>query len=260
MGMQFRAYAAAAALMVMGWPAGAQDLTVVIAPVRTSFDVENQPVAITASGAIARVAHSGGQEVFRFRLTADLADLQANATFVLRSQLDRSEGCGDRIAIQNATLAPADPASLLTVRLHYERWACAKAFGRQIVKRLAGGDAVVNVKIRPSVEGNSTVKLEPEVGAIEADGSLGELLQSGSLGEMLRQRIRTSLESALEKGAANLNATLPPVARTFAAMRSVKFTDAGAGRLAVALVGEIRIPRGQVELMMGQIKQRAASR
>jgi hypothetical protein len=258
MGPPFGLYAAALLLAVS--PAGAQDLTLAIPPVRSSFSIDNQTVAITASGSISRVSHGGGQEVFRLRLTADLTDLQANMTALLRSQLDRSDRCGDRIAIQDATLVPADPASLLTVRLHYERWACAKALGKQIVKRLAGGDAVVKVRITPSVEGNSTVKLEPEVGEIEAEGSLGEMLRSGSLGETLRQKVRTSLESALEKGAANWTATLPPAAESYAAIRGAEFTDAGGGRLAVVLVGEIRIPTGQVELLLGQIKQRAASR
>jgi hypothetical protein len=244
------------ALLLAVSPAGAQDLTLAIPPVRSSFQIDNQPVAITASGSISRVSHGGGEEVFRLRLTADLTDLQATSmTALLRAQLDRSDRCGDRIAIQDATLVPADPASLLTVRLHYERWACVKALGKQMTKRLAGGDAQVKVKITPSVEGNSTVKLEPEVGEIEADGSLGEMLRSGSLGETLRQKIRTSLESALEKGAANLTAALPPAAQSYAAIRSAEFTDAGAGRLAVLLVGEIRIPTG-----LGQIKQRAASR
>jgi len=78
--------------------------------------------------------------------------------------------------------------------------------------------------------------------------------------EALRQKTRTSLESALEKGAANLNATLPPAAQSFATILGAQFKDAGAGRLAVVLVGEIRIPTGQVEQVPGQIKQRAASR
>jgi hypothetical protein len=242
-------------------PVAVQDLTLTIPPVRTSFDIDNQPVTITASGTISRVSHGGGgEEVFRLRLTADLADLQANMTAVLSAQLDRSDRCGDRIAIQNATLAPADPASLLTTRLHYERWACVKALGKQITSRLAGGDAVVKVKITPSVEADRAVKLEPEVGEIEADGSLGELLRSGSLGDALRQKLHTSLESALEKGAANLNATLPPAAQSYAAIRRVEFRDAGAGRLEVVLVGEIRIPAAQVPSLLDQIKQRAASR
>jgi hypothetical protein len=253
-------YAAAAVLILAVSSSAAQDLTLAIPRVRRSFNIDNLPVAITASGTISRVSHGGGAEVFRLRLTADLADLQANITALLRAQLDRSDRCGDHIAIQSATLAPADPASLLTTRLHYERWACVKALGTQIVRRLAGGDALVKVRIAPSVEGNTTVKLEPEVGQIEADGSLGELLRSGSLGEALRQKIHASLESALEKGAANLNATLPPAAQSFATIRGAQFTDAGAGRLAVVLVGEIRIPTGQVELLLGQIKQRAASR
>ena len=241
-------------------PGAAQELTLTIPPVRTSFNIDNQPVEITASGAISRISHSGGEETFRLKLTADLADLQANITAVLRAQLDRSDRCGDRIAIQSATLAPADPAALLTTRLHYERWACVKALGKQITTRLAGGDAVVKVKITPTVEAGRAVKLDPEVGEIEADGSLGELLRSGSLGEALRQKIRTSLESALEKGAAHLNATLPPAAQGYAIVRGAEFKDSGAGRLAVDLVGEIRIPSAQVPSLLDQIKQRAASR
>lgn len=241
-------------------PLAAQDLTLTIPPVRTSFDVDNQPVAITASGTISRISHGGGEEVFRLRVTANLADLQANMTAVLRAQLDRSERCGDRIAIQSATLAPADPASLLTTRLHYERWACVKALGKQITSRLAGGDALVKVKITPAVEADRAVKLEPEVGEIEADGSLGELLRSGSLGDALRQKRHASLESALEKGTAHLNATLPPAAQSYAAIRSAEFRDAGAGRLEVVLVGEIRIPSTEVQPLLDQIKQGAASR
>jgi hypothetical protein len=247
------------ALLLAVSPIAAQDLTLAIPPVRSSFIIDNQPVAITASGTISRISHGGAQEVFRVRLTADLVDLQANMTVLLRAQLDRADRCGDHIAIQNATLVPADPASLLTTRLHYERWACVKALGKQIPTRLAGGDALVKVKITPSVDGG-TVKLEPEVGVIEADGSLGELLRSGSVGDMLRQKIHASLESALEKGAANLKATLPPAAQAFATIQSAQFTDAGAGRLAVVVAGEIRIPAAQVDLLLDQIKQRAASR
>jgi hypothetical protein len=247
-------------LILGALPAGAEDLTLNIPPVRSSFNIDNQPVAITTSGVISRVSHGGGQEVFRLKLTADLADLQRNITPLLRSQLDRSDRCGDHIAIQDATLAPADPASLLTARLHYERWACVKALGKQIARRLAGGDAVVRVKITPVIEGKSTLKLEPEVGEIEADGSLGEMLRSGSLGEMLRQKIRASLESALEKGAANLSAAVPPAAQSFVTILRAEFIDAGGGRLAVVLAGEIRIPTGQVEQILGQIKQRAATR
>jgi len=162
--MVHTSYAGILALVLALAPLAAQDLTLTIPPVRTSFDIDNQPVAITASGTISRISHGGGEEVFRLRVTADLADLQANMTAVLRAQLDRSDRCGDRIAIQSATLAPADPASLLTTRLHYERWACVKALGKQITSRLAGGDALVKVKITPKVEADRALKLEPEVG------------------------------------------------------------------------------------------------
>ncbi len=247
-------------LILAASPARAQDMTLALPLVHSSFNIDSLPVAVTSSGVLSRVSHGGGQDVFRLEMTTDLADLQHNATALLRAQLDRDDRCGDRISIQDATLLPAAPASLLTTRLHYERWACAKAFGKQIVKRLAGGDAVVKVKIVPSVEGGSAVKLEAEVANIEADGSLGEMLRSGSLGETLRQKIRTSLESALEKGAANLNATLPPAMQSFASIHRVGFADAGGGRLAVTLAGEIRVPAGKVGLMLGELKPRAAAR
>lgn len=255
--MSVRTYAVAA---VFAASLLAQDLTVTLPPVRVSFQAGDRTIAVVTSGTISRIARAGGEETFRLELSADLADLQASATALVAAQLDRSGRCGDRIAIQSATLAPADPAGLLTTRLHYERWACAKALGRQITTRVAGGDAVVAVKIAPSVEGGGTVKLDPEIGEIQADGSLGELLRSGSLGDALRQKIRASLESELQKGAASLTATLPPAAQPYVSIRRAEFVDDGAGRLAAVLEGEIRIPAGQIERMLGQLHERAASR
>ncbi len=60
-----------------------------------------------------------------------------------------------------------------------------KALGKEIAKRVVGGNGTIPVKLTPAfernTEGNTEVKLEPEVGTIEADGSLGEMLRS--LGE-----------------------------------------------------------------------------
>ena len=100
--------------------------------VRTSFTIENRPVAISASGVLSRVSN----DVFQLRLAADLGGLQDNITDLLRPLVDKSNKCGERVSLQRATLVPAAPASLLTVYVHYEKWACAKAFGKEIVKRL----------------------------------------------------------------------------------------------------------------------------
>ncbi len=113
-------------------------------------------------------------DVFKLELSADMADLQRNMTGLLGSQLDKDDHCGDRIAIQNATLTPTEPASLATVQLHYERWACIKAFGKQQAKRVVGGNAVIPVKLTPGVDENKTeLRLVPEVGTIQADGFTG---------------------------------------------------------------------------------------
>jgi hypothetical protein len=246
------------ALVIAMAPLSAEDFTFKIPPIKTSLNVENQPITITTSGMISRVSKNRGQEVFRLKLSADLSDVQENITGLLRSQLDRSERCGERIAIEHATLAPAEPASLLTVQLHYERWACAKALGKQITTKLAAGNGVVPVKLTPAVDGGRTVRLDPEVGTIEADGTLGELLRSGSMGEMLREKIRNGLVSAIQKGA-NFNATVPPALQSIATIQSVQFTNAGSGRLAIAIAGQFQVATEQVQLLLGQLKEHLAS-
>ena len=128
------------------------------------------------------------------------------------------------------------------VQLHYERWACSKVFGKQEAKRLIGGNAVIQVKLTPAVEDNHTeLRLIPEVGPIEADGSLGELLRSGTIGEMLRDKIRSAILSAMQKGT-NLSATLPPAIQGYATIQNAQFRNAGFGRLMVILDGEARPP------------------
>jgi hypothetical protein len=236
--------------LATGGSAAAEDLTLRIPPVKTSWSIDHQPLTIVASGTITQVSASGRAAVFRVALDADLADLQRQITPLLKSQLDRSQTCGERIAIEHATLVPQPPASLLTVHLHYERWACAKAFGKQVAKRLAGGNGVVPVKLTPEVEQNS-VRLAPQVGNIEADGSLGELLRSGSLGATLREKVSAAIVSAVQKGA-NLNASLPPAVESVATLRSARFRDAGAGNLGLTLEGEARLSEEQVRMLMGK--------
>jgi hypothetical protein len=235
---------------------GNQDATLRIPPVKTTFNVENQPVTITATGTITLTARERDHVAFRLGLVADLSDLQQNITGVLRAQLDKSERCGEHVEIQHATLTPADPASVVTTQLHYERWACTKMFGKQTAHRLVGGNAVVQLKLTPMVKDGRTVRLQPELGAIQADGSLGELLRTGPVEQMLREKISHAMLSATEKGT-NFSATLPLAAQGFAAVRSARFTDAGHGRLAVVLEGEIHITSEQAQLLKTQLQERA---
>src|SRR5450759_3199791 len=58
--------------------AGGQELSFKIPPVKIPVNIENQPIAITASCFISRVTAERGQNVFKLELIADLSDLQQN--------------------------------------------------------------------------------------------------------------------------------------------------------------------------------------
>jgi hypothetical protein len=215
------------------------NLTLKIPPVKTSLNLEGQPVEFTAWGAVS-AAPSG---VFRLALTVDLGNFQDNPTLVLAAQLNRSDRCGERLSVERAVLAPAAPSAVLTAYVHYERFACVKAFGKEIVKRLAGGNGVVEVNLAPSV-GENRIALAAQVRKVDADGSLGELLRSGSLGDSIRDKIAASIESAIQKSA-NLKSTLPAEIESVAAIQTVQFADGGAGRLWLTITGEVRLSAEQ---------------
>jgi hypothetical protein len=237
----------------------AQKLTFKIPPTAIRLTVKDQPVTITAFGVVSMLAQERDLAVFNVELDADLSDLQRNITPLLSEELDKDDHCGDRIAIQRATLVPLAPASLTSVELHYERWGCAKVFGKEQAKRLIGGNAVVQMKLTPSIDRETGgLRLDPEVGEIQADGSLGELIRTGSVGEILRQKVQAAMLNALKKGT-NLFATLPPAIQEHASIQNIQFKDGGAGRLLVVLNGEARISKEEVQLLAQQVKERSSS-
>ena len=258
-----RSTAVLAAILMAGGTAvqaSTQNLTFKIPPVKIPLNIKDQHVVILASAVITVIPEARGQNTLKLELAADLSELQQNLTDLLSGELDKNDACGDRITIQRATLAPVEPASLAVVQLHYERWACAKVFGKKQSQKLIGGNAVMKLKLNPAVENNGTqLRLVPEVGPIEADGSLGELLRSGTLGEMLRDKIRTSILSAMQKGS-DLGATLPPAIQGYAKIQNVRFKDAGSERLVVILNGEFQVTNEQIQALLKQVKERMASR
>jgi hypothetical protein len=121
----------------------------------------------------------------------------------------------------------------LTAHVHYERWACVKAFGKNVVKRLVGGNAVVVVKLTPSA-GADGISMASEVQKIDADGSLGEVLQSGSFwAPAVKEKIAGSIESSIRKGL-DLKSTLPPAAASAATLRSAQFVSGAEGPVVVS--------------------------
>ena len=173
--------------------ADAKNLTFKIPPVKIPLTVKDQTVTIMAWAQISMVSSNKDMQILNLELTADLGELQQNLTALLSAQLDKDDRCGERIQIQRATLLPEYPASVATVQLHFERWACIKAFGKQQAKKLVAGNALIPLRLTPGVEQDNTeLKLVPEVGTIQADGSLGELLRSGTVGEMIQKRRKNS--------------------------------------------------------------------
>jgi hypothetical protein len=236
-----------------------QTSTFKVPPVKIPVNVKDQRITMVASALITLTRKSQGLNILNLQLNADLSDLQQNMTELLSAELDKDDHCGDRIAVQHATLTPTEPASLAVVQLHYERYACAKVFGKQQSKRVVGGNAEIEMTLTPAIEQDSTeLRLVPEVGPIQADGSLGEVLRSGSLGDMLREKIRKAILNALQKGT-DLSASLPPAVQGYVKLKDARFKDAGSGRLLVLLEGEIQITNQQIDALSKQVKERIAA-
>jgi hypothetical protein len=129
-----------ALLLLLSVTAFSQESTFSLPAVKTSMNAGDQPITIVASGSV-----SGNGQAVRLNLSADLSDLQDHITDLLKAELNRSDRCGERISVQRATLRPAAPAAALTASVDYEKWACVKALGKQIAKRLVRGNAAVPV-------------------------------------------------------------------------------------------------------------------
>src|SRR5215472_15595949 len=88
--------------------AAAQEGEVKIPPVKTTVALEGHPVNITVWGAVKTEPHG-----FHLGVTVDLGELQENLTPVLAAQLDKSERCGERLAVEKAELVPQAPGGVL---------------------------------------------------------------------------------------------------------------------------------------------------
>jgi hypothetical protein len=217
-----------------------------IPPVKTSIKLDEQLVEITLWGTLSPKP-SGS---FALALTVDLGDFQERLTPVLSAQLAKSDRCGDRLSVDRATIEPAAPSSLLTANVNFERFACVKAFGKQIAKRLLGGHAIIEVNLTPVLEEND-IALTAEVRKIDADGSLGDVLRSDSVGDSIRDKISGAVESAVPK-LINLKSTLPPAIGNAVSIESVQFADGGAGRLWLTIGAEVRLSADQLRGVVGQ--------
>jgi len=234
--------------------ASGQDLAFNLPPVKTPVNVGSQTVAVTISGELTQVSAQGGQRNFKLQLVTDLPELQQNITAIMRAQLDSSGQCGERIAVRQAMLTPAIPASLLVLQLHYERWACRGMTGQTSPSELAQSDGQVQMKLTPSLEKSGVLQLAAEFQRTDASGMMAESLRSGMLGDDLREKVSEALVSVLRAGA-NFKTTLPPAVQNSATLQSARFQDSGAGTLSVVLEGQIQITGEQADQLASQLNQ-----
>ena len=245
------------ALAAPGLGANEPKMSFQIPPVNIPLHIKGQELNIVASGAISMARKDHDLNEMNLSLTADLADLQKNIGPVLGAVLDKKSRCADRIQIQDATLLPAPPnATLAVVHLHYERWACVKLFGNEEVKRLVGGNATLQLKLTPSVGPSHTeLRLNPELGPIEADGSLGEVLRLGNVGDLVRDKIQETVLAAVQKGT-DLGATLPAEVQEHVTIQDVAFHDAGNGHLLLTIDGDAQLTNEELQALENKFKKK----
>ncbi len=251
--------------------AASHDVTFSLRPVTNSISVNGQTISIPATGAVSRTSAASpaatttgssagnSNNLFRLTLVADLADLQQNATVLLRSGF-RSSGCGERIEILDTTLTPLAPAAVVVAKVHFERWVCAPGQGGPM--EVASGDASIDIKITPSLEATvegstesgANVHLNSEITRVVAQGFLGNSLRSGDLGVTVREQIAETLLSTLRK-CINLKGSLPPVAQGLATVQKARFQEAGPNELNLVLEGELQLSETQTQQFAAQIKQ-----
>jgi hypothetical protein len=233
--------------------ANGQDLAFTLPQVRNSIRVETQTITVDISGALEQVSTQSGQRTFKLGLLADLSDLQQNITVLLRSQLDSSDTCGQRIAIREATLTPTNPSSLMVVKLHFERWTCMRSFGQQTTSELAESDGSVELKLTPEFEKN-VLRIGTAFARVDASGMLANALRSGSLGEDLREKAAQIVLSAALAGT-DFKTALPSAIQNSTVIQSARFQDASVGGLALALSGQVEISDQQADQLATQLNQ-----
>ncbi|MGA2744033.1 MAG: hypothetical protein ABSE44_04990 [Candidatus Sulfotelmatobacter sp.] len=234
--------------------ASGQDLAFMLPKVKTLVSLNHRTIPVETSGLLSQIAAQGDQRTFKLEMIADLSDLQQNITDLLRAQIETSPTCGERLGIRRSRLTPADPASLLVLWLHYERWICNGTPGREAPTELAEGDGTVEIKLTASVEKPNTLKVSATFGRIDATGMFGDALRSGSLGDDLKDQIAQSMLSAVRAGL-DFKTTLPAALQSSTVIQSAKFQDLGVGGLIVVLQGQIDLSNQQSDQLASQLNQ-----
>ncbi len=233
--------------------ASGQDSTFTFPAVKSTARFADHLVGLTSAGQLSQTAAEGRQRTFKLQLIADLSDVQQNITELLRSAVDRSDRCGERIAVQQAMLSPASPASTLFVRLHYERWICTRLGAQTSTNEIAESDGSVEMQLTPML-GKSGAEISSQLGRIEGSAMMADAVRQGRLGDDLRDTAGRLLLSCIQAGT-DLKTALPSAVQADAVLQNAKFADGGAGSLIVVLEGQAQISDEQANLLASQLNQ-----
>lgn len=233
-----------------------EDLVFILPQVKQSVGIQNLTIPVTVSGVLSQIAAQVGRRTFKLELITDLTELQQSIINVLRSQIDSSETCGQRVSIQQARLTPAAPASLLVVRLHFERWMCLRTSGQPTSTELSESDGTVEIKLTAALEKEkqNTLVVNAAFNRIDASGMLSDVLHSGALGEDLQNKVSQTVLTAARAGT-DFKIVLPPAVQNSATLQSAKFRDLGVGGLSVVLEGQVELSNEQATQLASQLNQ-----
>jgi hypothetical protein len=254
-GFQTQQLALATEMSVVVTPAG-EETTFNLPALPNRLNIAGQSVAIPSPGVVVRTSKENGHNIFTLTLDADLFDLQQNITDVLSSALNRSPNCGERVELKQALLAPAAPASLVTVHLHYERWICPLGGGTASPTEAIASDGSLEVKLTPTMSSQSSgLGLDSEIVRADSTGTLRNMLRSGDLGDNLRQQIAATILAVLRQ-ATNPDSVLPVSAKENLSLQKAQFQNAGSDKLSFRLNGELQFSDEQAKLFADQLKHR----
>jgi hypothetical protein len=108
------------------------------------------------------------------------------------------------------------------------------------MNEMAEGNAMLEVKFKLEFGKDGTLRVEPRIGQVEAEGLIGELLRSGSLGETLRDKIAEVIFATV-RPSSNGKAILPAAPEGGIALHRAEFSDGGSGKLVVVLNGDVQL-------------------
>jgi hypothetical protein len=231
--------------------AGGDDVTFNLRPVRRSVVLDSRTIAVQTSGMLSQSAVEGDLRTLKIYLTADLSELQQNIQPIVAARLQAGNTCGHRLAIREATIMPAPPASSLVLRLHYERWSC---FGQSSATEIAEADGSVEIELTPTVEPLKPFSLVPKFKRIDATGMLADELRNGDLGTNLLTNAAESVSAAVQ-ASADFKAALPAAVGSGATLQRAAFQDVGAGPFSLLLEGQVQVSRRQTESLASQLNE-----